>query len=51
MERSEARAILYSNDEAKLDSLSSQLPAGSFIKRSSSLEDLFLTATGRKIDE
>ncbi len=51
VERSEARFILYSNDEAALASLASQLPSGSFLVRRSSLEDLFLTATGRKIDE
>ena len=50
-ERSEARAILYSNEESDLASVAAGLPAGSFITRRTNLEDLFLTATGRKIDE
>lgn len=50
-ERSSQRAIYYSDDAAALGRAADELPREAFIMRRSDLEDLFLRATGRHLNE
>ncbi len=48
---SAVRALLYSSDEATLESITRILRPGSFLLRATNLEDLFLKTTGRTLNE
>jgi lipooligosaccharide transport system ATP-binding protein len=50
-EESRERVLLYGNDLEALDGIARGLPAGSVLQRPSHLEDLFLKATGRSLNE
>jgi lipooligosaccharide transport system ATP-binding protein len=50
-ENSRERVLLYCADQTVLDGLARQLPAGAVLQRPSHLEDLFLKATGRSLNE
>ncbi|ADN02968.1 ABC transporter ATP-binding protein [Spirochaeta thermophila] len=51
VEHSEERTLIYAPSREKLEALTAELPAGSYFIRPSTLEDLFLKITGRRLKD
>ena len=51
MEITDSRILLYSNTAEPLEKITEKYSAGQYYLRQSNLEDLFLKATGRKLNE